>query len=273
MTRALVLGATGTVGRRVARQLGERGVDVAAASRAPADSGQVRFGWAAPGTWEAAVDGVTHAFVMAPDGVPVDPRFLRLAADRGVARMVLLSSKAIEAMGDQRLFAAERTVRDAGAAWTIVRADWFDQNFDEGVLRDAVLAGEVALPLGDVRQAFVDAEDLAVVAVTALTEPSHEGRTYELGGPETLSFAEAVGIVAEAAGRPVRYLGDDGDYVRVMTGLGVDRAQALAEAGAFAALRAAGDAHVDDTVEHVTGRPPRDLRTYAREAAARGACR
>jgi hypothetical protein len=58
-----------------------------------------------------------------------------------------------------------------------------------------------------------------------------------------------------------------------MTECGADRDQVLAEAAAFAALRAAGDAHVDDLVERVTGRRPRDFRTYAHEAAARGAWR
>ena len=129
------------------------------------------------------------------------------------------------------------------------------------------------MPLGDVRQAFNDAEDIAAVAVTALTEPGHEGRTYELSGPEALSFAEVVDIIAENTGRPLRYLGAAEDYVRVMTECGADRDQVLAEAAAFAALRAAGDAHVDDLVERVTGRRPRDFRTYAHEAAARGAWR
>jgi uncharacterized protein YbjT (DUF2867 family) len=84
----------------------------------------------------------------------VDPGFVRLAVDRGVRRIVLLSSRGIEVMGDERPMAAERTVRESGVEWTIVRPDWFNQNFDEGFFRPAVLAGELALPLGDHRQAF-----------------------------------------------------------------------------------------------------------------------
>ena len=72
---------------------------------------------------------------MAPDGVPVEPSFVQLATDRGLRRIVLLSSQSIEAMGDARLLAAERTVRDSGADWTILRAAWFHQNFDEGFFR------------------------------------------------------------------------------------------------------------------------------------------
>lgn len=65
--------------------------------------------------------------------------------------------------------AAERTVRESGVDWTILRPDWFNQNFDEGVLREAVLAGEVALPVGEARQVFVDAEDIAAAAAAALS--------------------------------------------------------------------------------------------------------
>jgi uncharacterized protein YbjT (DUF2867 family) len=55
-------------------------------------------------------------------------------------------------------------VRESGVDWTIVRPDWFNQNLDEGFFRSAVLAGELALPLGDLRQALVDADDIAAVA-------------------------------------------------------------------------------------------------------------
>ena len=265
--RALVLGASGKVGRRVASRLHDRGVAVAAASR----TGAVRFDWSDASSWEAAASGCTRAFVMAPDGVPVDPAFLRLAVACGVRRLVLLSSRAIEEMGDDRLLAAEAAVRSAGAEWTIVRADWLDQNFDEGFLRDAVLAGEVAIPVGDARQTFVDAADVAAVAACALVEDGHGGRTYEVGGPEALSFGEALAIVSHASGLAVRHLGSADDYLRVMTGFGLPREQVLREIAAFEALRARGDARVDDTVERVTGSPARPFRRWAEEAAARGA--
>lgn len=265
--RVLVLGATGKVGQRVASRLRERGVAVAAASR----TGAVRFDWSDASTWEAATARCTRAFVMAPDGVAVDPAFLRDAVGRGLGRLVLLSSRAIDEMSDDRLLAAEAAVRSAGAEWTIVRADWFDQNFDEGFLRDAVLAGEVAIPVGDAPQAFIDAEDVAAVAACALVEDGHLGRTYEVGGPEALSFGEALAIVSRVSGRTVRYLGTADDYLRVMTGSGLPREQVLRDIAAFEALRAREDARIDDTVERVTGSPARPFRRWAEEAAARGA--
>ncbi|MGK5522780.1 NAD(P)H-binding protein [Micromonospora sp. URMC 107] len=265
----LVLGATGSTGRRVAQRLSDAGLPVRAASR----RGAVRFDWAAPATWEPAVAGASRLYLMAPHDVPVDPAFVRLAVEHGVRRVVLLSSRAIEAMRDERLLAAEKLVRDCGVEWTILRPDWFNQNFDEGFFRDAVLAGTVAVPVGDARQGFVDADDIAAVAVAALTGEGHHGRVHEITGPRALSFGEAADIIARSAGRPVRHLGAAEDYRAAMTPLGLPPAQIEAEIAAFAALRELGDAEPTDTVRRVTGRAPKDFTAYAAEAAARGVWR
>jgi uncharacterized protein YbjT (DUF2867 family) len=263
----LVLGATGIVGSRVTRRLRERATPVRAASRA----GPTRFDWGDPATWGPCLEGVQAAFVMAPDGVEVAPDFLQRASSAGVERVVLLSSKGIEVMGDKRLLAAEQAVRSTAAQWTIVRPDWFDQNFDEGVLRDAVLSGEIVLPVGATRQAFNDADDIAAVVSVALGEDGHDGRVYELSGPQALSFHDAAAAIARASGRPVRFSGGADRYVEVMTGFGLDRRQVLAEVDAFEALAANGDAEVTDTVTRVTGRVPVSFGSYAERAAARRA--
>ncbi|MGY1623657.1 SDR family oxidoreductase [Geodermatophilus sp. SYSU D00965] len=265
----LVLGATGTTGRRVVQALRAAGHAVRPASRSSA----TRFDWSSPETWQPALDGVAAVYLMAPDGVPVDPRFVTLAAESGVRRIVLLSSGAVEEMGDGRLLDAERAVRASGAEWTVLRPNWFDQDFDEGFFRDAVLAGELALPLGDLRQAFVDAGDVAAVAAVALTTDGHGGRTYELHGPRALSFAEALAVIEGAGGPPARFAGDPAAYRRAQLDLGRDPAEVEAELAAFAGLRARGDDAPDDAVRRVTGRPPTPFEEYARSAAAGGAWR
>ena len=260
----LVLGATGTTGRRVARLLRYQGVEVRAASR----SGEVRFDWSDPETWEPALSGVDRIYLMAPDGTPVDEAFVRLAVERGARRIVLLSSRGIEQMNDERLLTAERVVRDSGADWTILRADWFNQNFDEGFFQPAVLAGSLALPVGGTRQAFVDADDIAAVAATVLGEDAHEGRCYEVTGPQPLSFAEALAMVSHASGRAVRFGGTEEDYLAQQRALGSPDEQTRQEIAAYAALAAAGDAETTDTVRRVTGRDPKSFADYAAEAAA-----
>ncbi|MEV2276861.1 NAD(P)H-binding protein [Nocardiopsis sp. NPDC049922] len=265
MTRRpiLVLGATGSTGRRVAALLGEHGYPVRAASR----RGRVRFDWADPSSWEGAVDGAAAVYLMAPDGVPIDAEFVKLAVRRGVRRIVLLSSGAIEEMGDTRLLEAERVVKGSGAEWTVLRCDWFDQNFDEGFLVEAVRAGEIALPVGQVRQAFVDADDVAAVAVAALTGDGHAGRVYRVTGPEALSFGEVAGVIGRVAGYPVRHEPDPEAFVRAQVAAGLPRQAAEGAVAAFAALAAMGDAVPSDDVRRVTGRAPRPFSDYAARAA------
>ncbi|MEO3888132.1 NAD(P)H-binding protein [Nonomuraea sp. B5E05] len=267
MTRLviLVLGATGTIGRRVAERLRAAGHTVRAASR----GGETTFDWARPGTWEPAVRGVSRVFLMAPDGVPIDPAFVSLAVDQGVEQIVLLSSGGIEVMGDERLMNAERTVRDSGAGWTILRPSWFDQNFDEGFLRPAVMAGELMVPMGAVRQAFVDGGDIAAVAAAALTQDGHAGHSYEITGPRALSFGEAAEIIGWAVGREITYLGGEEEYIAARGFSG----DAIRAAKAFTALRALGDQPVTEVVSRVTDRPPKPFESYVTETAARGAWR
>lgn len=263
----LVLGSTGTIGRRVIQQLAPSGARILSASR----SGSIKHDWNEPATWDGALFGGTSAvFVMAPDGVGIDPRFLAKARESGVSRFVLLSSKAIEIMQDERLLAAEQAIKASGAEWAIVRPDWFNQNFSEGFLREAVAAGEVTIPLGEMRQAFNDAGDIAAVVAAALTGNGHHGQTYELSGPDAITFGEAAGMVSKAVGKPVYYDGSADAYIRTMTGFGLDRAEVLQDVKAFEALQASGDSVPNDTVERITGRPPLTFADFVEAAATEG---
>ncbi|MCK8679499.1 NmrA family NAD(P)-binding protein [Streptomyces lichenis] len=268
-TPILVLGATGSAGRRVAARLKNLGAPVREASR----HGATRFDWDDQNTWEPALTGADRMFLMAPDGVPVNPDFVHLAAELKVHHIVLLSSRGIETIGDRRLLDAEESVRSSGTAWTILRADWFDQNFDEGPFREAVLGGEIAVPLQDTRQAFMDLDDLAAVAAVILTEDGHTDRTYEVTGPRAMTFTEVCATLADAAGRPVAYHGDESAYRAAQREIGRDEDAVDRDIASFAALRAQGDATVTDTVPHLTGHQARPFEQYAARSAATGCWR
>jgi uncharacterized protein YbjT (DUF2867 family) len=164
-------------------------------------------------------------------------------------------------------------VQAAGADWTILRPTWFAQNFSESWwLRDALLEGTLSLPAGDGREPFVDAEDIAAVAIAALTEPGHAGETYELSGPRLLSFGEAVGEIAVASGQALRYVAVSPEAYAAherergappeITGI-LDQL-----CGWIAQGR---NAHLSDGVQRALGREPRDFAEYVREAVAEGA--
>lgn len=202
----LVLGGKGKTGSRVASQLQPRGVSVRAASR----NGSTRFDWDDEGTWAPALDGADAVYLVdsqGPDAAQTLGEFSELAVARGTSRLVLLSARDAANSAKDELPASERAVRDSGGDWTILRPSWFAQNFSEiPFLRDAVLSGEVVLPAGDGREPFIDADDIAAVAVALLIGDGHVGQTYELTGPRLLSFGMAVEEIAKATGRNLRYV-------------------------------------------------------------------
>jgi uncharacterized protein YbjT (DUF2867 family) len=261
----LVLGGTGKTGRRVAERLQARGVPVRIGSR----SGAPPFDWEDRDTWAAALQGATSAYVsFFPDlAVPGAPEaiaaFSELAVDSGTRRLVLLSGR-----GEPEAQRAEQVLQESGAEWTIVRCSWFSQNFSEGAFVEQVLAGEVALPAGPVPEPFVDAEDIADVAVAALTEDGHARRLYELTGPRLLRFDEAIAEIAEATDRPIRYVPISTD--EFTAGLAQHRVPAdvvALLAFLFTEVLDGRNAHLADGVQRALGREPRDFADYARRNA------
>ena len=266
--QTLVLGATGKTGRRVLQRLTARGIPTRAGSR----SGQPPFDWEDPSTWAAALDGVGSVYISyypdiaAPGAVQVVGSFAELAVHSGARRLVLLAGR-----GEPESESAEQAVRDSGADLTILRSTWFSQNFSEDYLLEPVLAGEVALPAGDTPEPFIDADDIADVAVAALTEDGHVGRLYELTGPRLLTFAEAVHEIAEATGREIRYVPVSIDeYATAATGQGVPDEVIDILTYLFGEVLDGRNAHLADGVQRALGREPRDFADYARTAAATG---
>jgi len=265
----LVLGATGKTGRRIAQRLAEQGHPVRHGSR----HADPPFDWNDPSTWDAALQGVQAAYISyAPDlAIPgaydTLQTFFERAARHQLRRLVLLSGR-----GEEEAQRCEGLLHRQDLEWTVLRASWFNQNFSEGAFLGGVLAGEIALPAGEIGEPFVDADDIAEVAVAALTEEGHHGQVYELTGPRLLTFAQAVDEIAGATGRPIRYVQIPPEAF----------AAGVAEAGLpediawllnylFATVLDGRNAQVADGVRRALGRAPRDFTDYARRVAATGA--
>jgi uncharacterized protein YbjT (DUF2867 family) len=264
----LVLGATGKTGRRIIERLRARGVPTRAGSR----SGQPPFDWEDPATWAPALEGVGSAYISyypdlaVPGAVEATRSFAELAVGSGVRRLALLSGR-----GEPEAERAERAVRDTGADLTILRSTWFMQNFSEDYMLDHVLSGEIRLPAGDVPTPFLDIDDLADIAVEALTDDRHVGQLYELTGPRSLTMAEVAAEISAAADREVRYApvsldqhaaeaaehGVPPEFVEFLTYL-------------FGEVVDGRNASTTDGVRRALGREPRDFGGYARGTAATG---
>ncbi|MHC8386745.1 NAD(P)H-binding protein [Pseudomonas sp. MDT2-39-1] len=264
----LVLGATGKTGRRITQHLKAAGLPVRLGSR----EANPLFDWEDRTTWDAALDGVHAVYISyqpdlaVPGALETVQAFTDLAVKSGVSKLVLLSGR-----GEIEAEQAERVIQNSGVDWTILRASWFFQNFSEAHFLEPIAQGELALPVGSIAEPFVDAEDIAEIAVEALTQPGHSRQLYELTGPRALTFAEAVEEIAKGTGRDIRFTAvPSEDYRQAL-----EQAQLPAEfidlvLYLFTTMLDGRNTPLTDGVQRALGRPARDFSDYVRRTVAAG---
>ena len=265
----LVLGATGKTGRRIAAGLEAKGVTVRRGSR----SASPAFDWHHEAGWDACLEGVSAVYVnyspdlAVPGATDTIQAFVDRAKDRGAQRLVLLSGR-----GEEEAQACERIVLESGLDATVVRASWFNQNFSEGAFIDMVHAGQITLPAGDTLEPFVDVDDIAEVAIAALTEPGHAGEIYEVTGPRLMTVADIAADLSAATGREITYIPiSHDDFVDGVRQSGAPKEVVWLMDYLFSTVLDGRNAHLSDGVQRALGRPPKDFADYARETAASGA--
>ncbi|MEM6464555.1 MAG: NmrA family transcriptional regulator [Pseudomonadota bacterium] len=263
----LVIGATGKTGSRVASKLEAMGCNVRRGSRNAA----VPFDWDSPQTWTPALEGASRAYVTYfpdlafPGAVEKVGALCKQAKDVGVGRLVLLSGR-----GEHHARLGEEAVLASGLDFTLIRSAWFAQNFSEGYLRDPILSGVLPMPGGDVREPIIDIDDIADVAVAALTQDHHSGALYEVTGPRLLSFAEMAGILSDGIGRMVKHVPITFDDFHA----GLAETADTFIADIFTAIARetldGRNAHLCDGVERAIGRKPVDFSEFVRKAVTNG---
>lgn len=269
--RVLVTGATGTTGSRVQRALVREGHEVLAVSRSTA----IPFDWTDAATHAAAVDGVTSAYLLPPVGVP-DPEplmrpFIELALEAGVRRFVLLSASIIPE-GGPGAGQVHALLRRVAPEWAVLQPSWFMQNFAQRgyyLAEDLVDGHRLRTSIEDGRVAFVDADDIAAVAVRALVDPEPPQTGLVITGPEALSYDNIAEVFSGLLGHTVVHERVDARTVAAVlvdSGVPPDFAEILA--GMESGLRAGAEDRTTETVERWTGRPPRSFADWARANTA-----
>lgn len=264
----LIIGKNGKTGSRVDRRL--RGLGHA--TRPVSRSTRPAFDWDDPATWRPAIEGTRAAYVTyqpdlaVPGAEATIKAFVQLAAKAGLQHIVLLSGR-----GEQGAERAEAILRNSALSWNIVRASWFCQNFSESFMLEGILAGELVLPAGDTVEPFIDADDIADVAVAALTEPRFRNQLFEVTGPRALTFAQCIQEISQALGRPLTYTQVPVDaYIDALRAQGVPEDMQWLLRELFTVVFDGRNSKVMPGVEQALGRPATDFKNYVRKTVQSG---
>ena len=267
----LVLGGSGRTGSLVARKLGERGLSARTASRHGAD---LMFDWDNPATHVPALAGVDRIYLITPVLRVTYARlvsdFLDLAEASGVRHVTYLSAYGSDQAPpevDIRAVELELMSREALTS-SVLRPAWVMQNFSDEHL--PVVQDMITVPTAGGAEAFVDAADVAAVAVETLVDPgAHAGAVYVPTGPEALTVAEVAGIIAGLAGRPVRHNDiERGAWVNGAIAAGVVPAEYAVMLNWLTEMIASGHgSRPNDDVLRVTGFPPASFADFAQRNA------
>lgn len=278
----LVTGATGTIGSATVMALKARGARFKIAARSPDKlQGQevetVPFDWEKPETFGPALQGVERIFLLTPNTTDQQTQYTQALVDAakqaGVKHIVRLSVMGADAepgilLGRMHR-ASERVIQDSGIAWTMLRPTFFMDNFLNYYGIDPKKDGTVHLAHGQGKASWVDGRDVGEVAAVALASSGHEGKAYDLTGPEALGAAEVLAILSEALGRKYTYVDIPEETARKsMQDMQLPAWMVTGFLELDAMIRNGGAARPATGVKDVLGRPPRSFKEFAKDLAA-----
>ena len=273
--KVLVLGATGTIGSKIAAGLVAKGEQVKSASRNAtpvAGTEAVALDLADKAALDKALDVVDRIFAIVPAGHMDPVGLLSPVIDAAAARklkVVLMTALGVDADDTIPYRQLELKLIAAGVPYGIIRPNWFSDNFHT-YWREGVRHGVIGVPAGDAKTSFIDTRDIADSAVALLTSSAHDNQAYNLTGPEALSYAEAAAILSEVTGKTISYQAQtDEAFVAMLTGAGVPEDYAKFLAGIFYPVRQGWAAGITGDVEKLTGKAPRSVKTYATDNRAK----
>jgi uncharacterized protein YbjT (DUF2867 family) len=271
----LVTGASGVLGRAIVDTFTGAGLAVRQAVRNPekAKPGieSVRFDYTEPATFGPALEGAGGLLLMAP---PLDPNaaaelrpVIALAKEAGVQHIVLISAVGVNHNEQAPLRIVEHAVMDSGIPYTILRPNFFMENFSEGYLAASIKEQSgIFLAAGDGRTSFISVRDIAAVALAAF-QKQLAGQEFELSGAEALDHSQVAKVIGDALGRTVTYHSlSEQEMVAGARKAGIPEPAIGHIAMLYGIVRAGYAAGVTGDVEKVTGRKPISFKGFAETA-------
>jgi uncharacterized protein YbjT (DUF2867 family) len=277
----LVTGGTGTIGSSTVKALKEKGARFKVGSRSPKKlEGQgveaVLFDWDKPETFGPALQGVEKVFLLTPVAekqTQYTKSLVDAAKKAGVKHIVKLSVMGVDAEPGISLGRmhrdSEKVIKDSGLAWTMLRPTFFMENFFNYYGADPKKDSTVYAAHGQGKAVWVDGRDVGEVAAAVLTGKGHEGKAYELTGPEALDTGEVLTRIGQALGHQYTYVPIPDEAVRkAMTDMQMPGWLVDAMAELAGLIRNGWSATPGTGVKDVLGRPPRSFQDYLKDYAA-----
>ena len=278
----LITGATGTVGKELVKLLARPAEPIRVMVRDRNKAGSIAYpgvniveGDFASGTGlDGALSGIERAFLLTPpveNQTVLESHFIDAAAHSSIKHIVKFSALGAAADSPSRLLrahaASERRIQETGIPYTFLRPSQFMQNFLG--FRDSIIhRGEFYAPMGTGRISIVDLRDVAAVAAEVLEEYGHEGKTYDVTGEESLTYAEMAALLSKAVGTPITYVDVTPEAARagmVQAGMSEWFADAILEL--YAVWKFDGAAGIAKTVRDVAKKNPSTFAQFAHDYA------
>jgi uncharacterized protein YbjT (DUF2867 family) len=267
----LILGARGQIGSALARLLRAEGQAVLRATHgATTEPDQVHIDLASGAGIDGAFARADRAFLLCPPGFTRQDLLLAPAIEAAVRhslnKVVLMTAMGADADPDSPLRRAELQLERSGLAYTVLRPNWFMQNFHNFWLHSILAEGLIKLPVGNAKGSFIDTRDIAAVAATVLGDPAHDGRAYDLTGSEALNHDEVASLLSEVSGRAIRFQDIEPEAMRpalIAAGLPADYADFLLRILGY--FKQGYAERVTPSVGDILGRAPITFAQHARE--------
>lgn len=278
MNKILVLGATGNVGSLVAKELAEKGYKAKAAVRdfekaktlLGDDVELVKFDYSDPSTFTEALDNVSHVFGIAPPSSPNSDKIviplLNAAKELNVKHVTFMTAMGIDQEEASPLRKLERHIMASGFSYSFLRPNWFNQNFNSIYLDQIKNQKGIFLPVNDAKTSFIDARDIAAVAVQTIIDEKHSDKEYTLTGPRAYDHNEAMAIISDVVGETFSFtpISDD-DFRHAMKEIGYPEDMTEFMIEIYGMVKAGFTSGIFNDVKDVLGREPISFEQYARD--------
>jgi uncharacterized protein YbjT (DUF2867 family) len=274
----LVTGASGNVGRETVKALVDGGYRVKAGTRNVAkiptaeNVHAVTFDYTDPRTHNEALADATGIVLVAP---PMDAQapdklipLIERAGTTGIDHIVFNSALGVDRNEQAPLRIVERAVMESGIPYTILRPNFFMDNFSTGFIGPMITQQDgIFVAAGEAKTSFIAARDIAAVAAAAFANKL-TGREYNLTGPEALDRTAVARIISDVTGREITYHAlPEEVMLQGARDQGLPEAVVQYMATLYGAVRAGYTAIVTDDVETVTGQKPETFSLFAKRNA------